>query len=476
MCNISGYIGKKKANILTLKLLGIMGRSRGTDSFGAYFSGAIEKFTNPGDSFDIMLGTTINYQKNNLRSIFMMHNRSRTVGVVNKENAHPYEYTSIEGRHMVFMHNGTIKNIEELCEKYKITYDKSRTDSYHFGLLLYTHGAKILKEYEGFAAIAAYDVILDILYLFKGSSKCEADLIEKEERPLFIYQKSKDALYFNSTEEGLYTALNDSNYIFPLKANVLTGFKDGNIVSEKKIDRSAIKYKPPVYTNYNNNQSYGYNSSNNDTKTNLFPNNDTNRHVNRGTYFLEESPQNNMGNKVYFWRNQYYKNGHVLKGIWTIDDDGVGYALTEREIERQLLTDEDKAKYYYFHDGRMIKNYDTYMELINKNVPHTSYTMYDYANKIHPKSIYIRQYNSGGWAMYVNGTSLYTTWFTPIFSTFQYKVQGVDLIVEKTKNVKLINPQSLTIDEAVKQVNNSDDDDYSETHLENFQKALFPIT
>jgi len=472
MCNLSGYIGKNKGNILSLKILALQGALRGTDSTGFYFGNQLLKFTSPGDSRDILNGVQITQDDQNTNSnIFMCHNRSRTIGSTTEENAHPYEYDYIKGRHIVFMHNGTIKNIAELCKKYNIDHNYTRTDSYFFGKLLYEQGTKILSEYEGFAAIACYDVVKEVLYLFKGYSNCELN-VHKEERPLFIYQK-RNGLYFNSTEEGLITALNTSKGIIDLAHNIVyTIDTEGKIINQLPIDRNNITFKQNTYNNY------GSNWQPKETNINVSPNN--------GYISSEANPQNQAGNRVYFFRNQYYRNGHIMNDIFSISGSGYPTPITEATYDAYVKTGVDVSDVYFFYKGFMIKDYETYKKLKAEDKLSTEYPGYTFGCLIHPQSLYLRRYQNSMF-LYHNNVSVNETFVQPLFSFHMYKVLMTGCTVESTPAVYKC-PDSIkelhdsTFGYTDKSDNDTNDNDdpvgpITNEHFGfgNFQKALLSV-
>ena len=410
MCNLAGYNGRSKANVNVIKLLAVFGTTRGTDGFGAWIGTKLYKFggyNNEGNAFNIMHGRKIIFDKNSTANTILLHNRAKSVGYVNKDNAHPYDYDYIDGHRLIFAHNGTIKNIEELCEKYKIKSKIGMTDSYYLGQIIYENGFDVLKEYYGFAAITVLNVNTDTLYLWKGFSQCESSTAT-EERPLHVFN-GKNFIYYNSEEIGLVTALNTENHITSMPNNTLLAYKDGVLVGSEVYDRSEIKFKP---VNYHN--GYGHTSS--------YPST-TPKAAAQDYYKIEKCPQNAKGNNIYCWQGKYWKNGHILEGIFSVFTNG--YLYKSSVAERAGFEDNAAFVDYtikYFWKGYMIKNEETYEKLVlaNHDSP-TFYSAYEFAQKLHPDTVYLVKHISG-YSLYFNNAYVDNRNVFPLFSDYAYKI------------------------------------------------------
>lgn len=421
MCNLAGYNGRSKANVNVIKLLSVFGTTRGTDGFGAWIGTKLYKFggyNNEGNAFNIMHGRKIVFDKNSTANTILLHNRAKSVGYVNKDNAHPYDYDYIEGHRLIFAHNGTIKNIEELCEKYKIPSKIGMTDSYYLGQIIYENGFDVLKEYYGFAAITVLNVNTDTLYLWKGFSQCES-ATATEERPLHIFN-GKNFIYYNSEEIGLITALNTDNHITSVPNNTLLAYKDGVLIGSEVYDRSEIKYKPATY----------YNSTNYGTSTTP--------KIAQDYYKLEKCPQNHKGNNIYCWQGKYWKNGHILEGIFSVFTNGYLYKSTKAEIEgfnvNAAVVD---YTIKHFWKGYMIKNESIYQQLVlaGHDSP-TFYSSYEFSQKLHPDTVYFMKHVNG-YSLYFNGLYTDNRNVFPLFSDYAYKLVKSNVIATEITDLHL---------------------------------------
>lgn len=418
MCNLAGYSGKKKANIHIIKLLAIYGRERGTDGFGTWMGGKLWKdggFGKEGDSYSVIYGINITPERSSSANsnTILIHNRAKSVGFTNKENAHPFHFNYIPDHEIVFAHNGTIKNIADLCDKYNIKYEQGLTDSYHLGKIIYENGFKVLEEYEGAAALSILDVSTDTLYLWKGFSQCESS-VATEERPLHFYMK-KDVLYYSSEDITLVTALNTRQNIYTFDCNTLYTIKEGVITSTTLFDRSKIVYKaPPPYSWQNVQQSaHGRNSVNayEYPKTTLKP-----------LYKIESSPQNTSKNRIYCWQGKYWKNGHILRGPYLIEDDDRCFQVTNKELEKYQNdpTLQDKFdKVRFFKDGYMMKSMDVYNAFENSKKKEAEISPFDFAQMLYPGTIYMKL-SSARYSTYFSGHYTMLKAMTPLYSRFTY--------------------------------------------------------
>lgn len=426
MCNLSGYSGLKKPNIHIIKLLAIYGRERGNDGFGIWMGDKLFKnggYNKEGDSYNVVYGTVVEKNANTSNTV-LMHNRAKSIGLVNKTNAHPYEFNHIEGKHYIFAHNGTIKNIETLCEKYKIETTVGLTDSYYLGKIIYEYGFDVLKEYEGFAAITVLDVNTDILYLFKGFSQCESN-VATEERPLHIYKRNQ-LLYYSSEAINLSTAINTHDNIESLAPNVLFSILGGKCIKAEPYDRSHIIFKKVEYDWSN---SYG--------STNNYP---AKSKSIEPLYKIEPTPQNKMKNKIYCWQGRYWKNGHLLRGPIMISDDEKCYSITPKELENYKLYNSDLYNNIrFFVDGYMMKDEDVYHETMKSNLKESNLEAYNWAQKLHPDTIYMKMLGLR-YSMYYNGKYISNTKVIPLYSCFEYTNQnGVIKVTDIEKTSKVAN-------------------------------------
>jgi predicted glutamine amidotransferase len=450
MCNLAGYSGNKPANVDKMKLLFIYGSNRGKDGFGVIINNkafrycGYDKGVDFSNSYNVVHGSIIHETKN-VHTI-ISHNRAKSVGNININNVHPFEYSTIEGKKVYFAHNGTISNIDELADKYNIKMSTGEVDSKVLGEIIYKYGFDILKEYTGFAAFSYYDVQEDALYLWKGMSQCDSATIT-EERPLHFYQnKSKSQLYYASCKITLSTALNiHQDSIEELPGNTLVKIINGKIVETTLYDRSHIVYTPKStygYGGYSN--AWGYdNYYKKDNKDNKDKNTNKTNNVNVKTrpvvseFFKlddEENPQNTSKGCIYFWKGLYYVNGHIMNGVYRVDANNKPVY-----VDKSIVNNANENAYYYFVSGYLIKDFKSYCQLL----PISNFKTWNVHSKqsyIHPKAYIFSElfYQSLDYAIFANNGILKDYHFVkPIFATnHYYNANGVIMVsVDKNNSV-----------------------------------------
>lgn len=255
MCGIFGLSLKPGADMrsamIKFKILGLYNIERGRDSTGVFVNNNIIKNTKEFDNFieDIVLPT------NSENKIVIGHNRQGSAGYKKTvEEAHPF----LINDDLVFTHNGTIRNVKDLCEKYSVDEKDYLVDSHLLGSLYFTEGHDVLSHYRGAAALAfTYLSSPNTLYLYHGSSKDYKTGPMVEERPLF-FMETEDGIFYSSLKSSL-EAIRESeeDEVFTLEYNTIFKITDGEFdFSETiKIERDEANifvYTPPavVYGNH----------------------------------------------------------------------------------------------------------------------------------------------------------------------------------------------------------------------------------
>lgn len=186
MCGLVGAFGDlnhKHEKAFTMLLL--MDQVRGYDSTGIYGvskhnkNGHLNKGVGgPSELF----GGDVFTDKGTVKGFYkylMGHNRAATIGSVNSENAHPFEF-----EHIVGAMNGTLRHVHGLHNP-----DKHPVDTYALLSHVNKHSLKeAWKVKAGACALSLYDKNLDKVILIRNG-----------ERPLsYIYSKDKKVCFYAS--------------------------------------------------------------------------------------------------------------------------------------------------------------------------------------------------------------------------------------------------------------------------------------
>lgn len=256
-CGIGGYIGNN-FNKYKFNILGLYNDSRGGDSCGVFVGNGEDKDVRYGHDKTklyknfVELGglKDVNLEAPNFA---LLHCRKASVGGISLATAQPVVIRDADNNIVFSMiHNGTLINYKELANKYNIDFTLAETDSQIFCKIVFKVGYKILSEYDGAGAFVFWDKRdgIDTIKVFKGASLFyENDTALYVERPLFCIN-DKNSFWFSSMKESL-EFINDTDLkIESVKDNTLITIKNGNIIGEDKIDRSARKQSDKLDVNW----------------------------------------------------------------------------------------------------------------------------------------------------------------------------------------------------------------------------------
>lgn len=330
-CGLFGWIGddREKLNTKAFTILGLFNQSRGTDAVGILSTdeyirtidnSRFEKFIELDVSYDLLLSK---------RTRFLIgHTRNASPGTSKVvDNAQPIAFVNDKKKSgFGLIHNGTIKNTDQLLKKYKID-GVNLSDSYDFAELIYSvkDVPALLKEYIGKAALVWVDMKdPKITYMFRGESKTSEYYDNTtEERPLYYIQPEEGSLYFSSLKESLEVAFNEiEDRVITLPVNILHVFKNGRLINQIKIDRSES-----IQDDYSYSSGNGNFSSKNKYKGTYNSNN---------SFLKGKLSINKTDGFITLLNGRYVYNDIPLEGQYAVN------------IYGRLITDHDKKDWHQF--------------------------------------------------------------------------------------------------------------------------------
>jgi len=380
MCNLSGYNGSVEPNVDKLKMLLLLGNTRGKDSVGIVINdhktlGVGRHANGLGDSDDFLKNRSYPETEYYNHNTVLQHNRAKSSGAVNEKSVHPFMYgEDDENPEFIFMHNGTLENVHALAKKYSLDYNDFYVDSHLLGYIIWKHGFKVLEEYEGCAALAFYwTAEPEKLYLWKGASfrkkfYSSKELVWEEERPLHFVHTDNGGVYFSSLADHLRVIADKADdVIYTLKDSQLIEFVDGELVNSTIYDRSNIKEEIKTYTSKHSHNNYNKNSCQYfppvKSRHNIYSSDTTN--------IIEPCPtEHGAGGKIYYRNGRYLRTGHIVDKVVCLDKEG-----------NELNLGDMRGKLYHFYKGIWIKNSIIYNQI------NTGLTKFNISH-IHPRSVY----------------------------------------------------------------------------------------
>lgn len=323
MCGIFGVALKKGAShrlaMQKFRILGLYNIPRGKDASGIFVDGEIIKGIGLTGEFDDFISKEQIIPIPKVNGVVIGHVRQGSPGYKKTiEEAHPF----LIDEDLIFSHNGTIRNVDELCNKYELTKSDFSVDSKVLGTALNRNGVSVLEEYTGAAALAyTYKSKPDVLYLYHGKSKEYKHAQAIEERPLW-FMKTKEGIYYSSLENSL-KAIRESDTEIPcnLKYNTVFTIENGQFVHSEEIEReekNITTYYSPVVTYPKPKEAWNPSGANGSAVVPI--------------------RMDGMG-----------RNPNKMASIIGINGNAL---LTRETLPTKVLTEKDKKGFIYFHMGR----------------------------------------------------------------------------------------------------------------------------
>lgn len=258
MCGIFGTINSnkpKRFRYTAFASLGIINDSRGGDSCGVFIDGKYEYGTFSKKLFkDFMTESKILEEfRGKDVSVAIGHCRKASVGAINEANAQPVIINDENGKpEFVLIHNGTIKNHEELAKKYIPEVNiKDMTDSQIMARIFHKAGYDVLSEYYGGGVffIVDYRSGKPVCRFFQGYSKQTEYTKELvQERP-FYFSYREGTLIFSSIYAMLAANCPGAELWEPA-ANTLYSYSEHGLVAEKEYPRDKVAQSMPYKSTY----------------------------------------------------------------------------------------------------------------------------------------------------------------------------------------------------------------------------------
>lgn len=185
------------------------------------------------------------------KKLMIGHNRAATIGVVNTENAHPFQYGSVTGAH-----NGSLRDWYDL-EGYAHLDVDSKAIFNTINLKGIDH---CWKNFSGAAALVYYDAETKLLNIIRNS-----------ERPLFIAHSEKsDAIFWASEPWMIIVAAerhkiklktgekNDKPHVWQPRENWLHTYKPETMSCELQESRELEKKSYPQRSSSSGTNGHGW--------------------------------------------------------------------------------------------------------------------------------------------------------------------------------------------------------------------------
>ena len=422
MCGIFGQAtdNPSKINSANIKILGMLNESRGRNSCGITLDGEIfhgldkdKLFTDfiKGKSFNPVINPTV-----------FGHTRAASVGAVNHYNSHPFGFGEYKGDfEFIGVHNGTLENHEELAKihnidefpKYldnNIEKHRQKIDSEVLLEIIYkNNNIKVLSEYNGKAALVWTNTKNpNIIYLYSGKSIEQQgynNVVQAEERPMNVWVESKNNFYFSSIKEPLYIIGAKEEDVFQIEYNTVFKITNGNFAKAEKTTISRAQNYQNKCKYYDNKHAFNVweteYTSRNDYKDLNRRNLPHSKNLFKEVNIYDDTPIKDIksyGSKIYSNKLRYYRNGHLINGIYFNIDNygfvfcgedsisiyetvtkniGVSFHYELGMFTKSKLDPKDshvpfvsiaskEARPYYFIDGVMLKSMLDYNVLLNQ--------------------------------------------------------------------------------------------------------------
>ena len=366
MCGIFGELTINEPELDKTHILGLFNQSRGTDSCGLYWNNGVIHGVGLNSKYENFLQAFKFTDWNGKSKITFGHTRQRSVGAITESNAHPFavgKTTKAKRPSIVGVHNGTISNIDDLAEQYKVDVSDCEVDSHKLFKILLLKDFSVLEHYIGAAALMFHYPISEpnVLYVFKGASHLYDDQkVIVEERPLFTFLSKNGNRYFSSLETSLKAIggsgiSTNSNHVKKIPNNVLLKYHIDGTIEEIPINRDKDEVYQKLWGGTTS-KSKKYGAS---TQVNDLP-----------TVPQHTSTKNSIQKPIGFKPDMRIIRDSYVIGAFQVNPK-LTRDLTVKEIRNRLLTWAPKMIDSYRKDA---KNLDRFILDISKEPAYTPST------------------------------------------------------------------------------------------------------
>lgn len=349
-CGLFGWLGNdpKVFNRDKFDKLGIYNEKRGEHSCGMTMDGEIFIGVDNSKIYRNFINNHYDVNPETYPTV-LGHTRHATYGKHTIDNAHPFGFgfnkKNDGGFEFVGIHNGTLLNHVKLANEFKIDLvsenkkgdKRDKIDSEILMEILFkTKNFKVLNKYNGAAAIMfSFTTNPNVVYCYHGESTAYNGYGKiEEERPLFYFKEGKNSLYISSILESLESIGGTKHTTGTFDYNTVYKITDGDIDNAEKIKISRpLNYQKessyPITTKKTNSaytttrKKYRYNGYSQVEEIDfeemhsaiILPENSESKqtHIHKEDELIDK---NKYGNKVYFNQLRYWRNGHLINGVY----------------------------------------------------------------------------------------------------------------------------------------------------------------
>jgi hypothetical protein len=398
-CGLFAWAGKSPDQFSEHKfdILGILNETRGKHSCGVTTDGHIYKGVDTEKIFRDFIATS-GYKKPTKFPVVIGHTRHSTVGVHSLDNTHPFGFgfnKKHKSNQFIGVHNGTLLNHTEIATMNDIKATRqsvsnpklnvSKIDSEIILETIYRNkNYKVLSQYNGAAALIFTNVDEpNVIYCYHGASKKHHNSKTDDiwiERPLFYYKESATSLYISSLDDSLRSIGADDRTLGEFECNVVYKIKNGNINRATKFSVSRFnnfsqrgsKYKTSQYSRGSEYEgACGYNRSakyrKNKKVINLPLNNKSENPFDLRFESLPKGNINKYAGKIYFNKLRYYRNGHLINGIYCYVPN-VGFRYLADSIKDATSTFQNLIGKTYSSKSELFLDAKTSSNMYKKNI------------------------------------------------------------------------------------------------------------